>query len=189
MIRAYPPKNDEHPHVGQFDFQLKVYYICIIMWEEFTSVVLNRCDLKSKCDTQRHNVISITKPGYYIRFILLWEIQNRKFTECSQILLVGFQIEAELVSFQTIACMGWVGWGASMHPCWPSTAPCSLGGPHWINDKEKFNYSLNTHVSTRPHQNALWYNSSVDHGFLKIRNYVPKDEQITAKKLARICHS
>ena len=66
-----------------------------------------------------------------------------KFTECTQILLVGFQIEAELVSFQTIACMGWVGWGASMHPGWPSAAPCSLGGPHWINDKEKLHYSLN----------------------------------------------
>ena len=26
-----------------FDFQLKIYYICTIMWEEFTSVVLNRC--------------------------------------------------------------------------------------------------------------------------------------------------
>ena len=43
-------------------------------------------------------------------------------------------------------------------------------------------------LSTRPHQNVVWYNNSWL-GFLKIMNYVPKKERKYCKKWALICHS
>ena len=42
--------------------------------------------------------------------------------------------------------------------------------------------------STRPHQNAFWYNNSWL-GFLKILNYVPKDRDFFWQKWALIFHS
>ena len=33
-------------------------------------------------------------------------------------------------------------------------------------------------LSTRPHQNVVWYNNSLL-GFLKILNYVPKEKKYT----------
>ena len=45
-----------------FDFQLKVYYISTIMWEEFTSVVLNRCVIWNRIVTNCRRWSAMPKP-------------------------------------------------------------------------------------------------------------------------------
>ena len=61
-----------------FDFQLKVYYICTIMWEEFTSVGLNRCVIWNRnvtncsCWSATPKPLQLIQSHIYICVSVLW---------------------------------------------------------------------------------------------------------------------
>ena len=54
-----------------FDFQLKVYYICTSMREEFTSVVLNRCVIWNRNVTNCRRWSATPKPQWLVQIHLV----------------------------------------------------------------------------------------------------------------------